>query len=99
MSICLTFESWRNYPGTKFRGAVSKLGDKIQIHGCVYVLFKTWEMVISRRRFAENEKEMNRNKKKLVKGVQSFCFCSLNMQNLWRCRYCRVVPLKLPTPY
>ena len=31
VSIC---ESLRDYPGTKFRGAVSKLGEKIQIRGC-----------------------------------------------------------------
>ena len=48
---------------------------------CVHVLCKTWEMVISRCRFAENGKQMYRNKKKHVKSVQSFlCFCSLNMQ-------------------
>ena len=41
MSICLTFESYRNYPGTEFRGAVSKLGKKIQIRGCVHVLCKS----------------------------------------------------------
>ena len=42
-----------------------------------------WQMVISRRRFAGNGKEMYRNKeKKHVKGVQSFCFRSLVMQNL-----------------
>ena len=28
--------------------------------------------------------------------MQSFCFCSLNMQNLWCCRCRRVVDLKLP---
>ena len=63
-------------------------------------------MVISRRRFAENEKEMythththtrKRKKKKHVKGVQSFCFGSLNMQHLWRCRCRRVVDLDIPT--
>ena len=53
-------------------------------------------MVISRGRFAEKGKEMYRNKKKHVKGVQSFCFCSFNMQNLWRCRCRRVVDLKIP---
>ena len=50
----------------------------------VHVPCKTWKMVISPRRFAENGKE-----------VQSFCFDSLNMQNLWRCRCRRVVDLKL----
>ena len=30
-------------------------------------------------------------KKEHVKGVQSFCFCSLNMQIMWRCRRRRVV--------
>ena len=36
MSICLTFESQRNYPETELRGAVLKLGKKIQIRGCVF---------------------------------------------------------------
>ena len=36
-------------------------------------------MVISRRRFAENLKEMHGIKKKTVKGVQNFCFCQLSM--------------------
>ena len=31
MSVCLTFESLRNYPGTEFRGAVSTLKKDIQI--------------------------------------------------------------------
>ena len=36
MSICLTFESWQDYPGAEFRRAVSKLEKKIQIRGCVF---------------------------------------------------------------
>ena len=52
-------------------------------------------MVISRRRFAENLKEMHGIKKKHVKGVQNFCFCQLSMQILWPCRCSRVVDLKL----
>ena len=63
---------------------------------CVHVLCETWEMVISRRRFAENLKEMHGIKKKHVKGVQNFCFCQLGMQILWRRRCSRVVDLKLP---
>ena len=31
MSVCLTFESYRNYPGTEFRGAVLTLEKNIQI--------------------------------------------------------------------
>ena len=31
MSVCLTFESSRNYPGTEFRGAASTLEKNIQI--------------------------------------------------------------------
>ena len=53
-------------------------------------------MVISRDRFVQNGKEMFRNKKKHVKGVQGFCFRSFFMQNLWPCNCCRVVGLKLP---
>ena len=53
-------------------------------------------MVISRRTFAENLKEMHGIKKRHVKGVQSFCFWQLSMQILWRRRCSRVVDLKLP---
>ena len=46
-------------------------------------------MVISRRRFAELRTGKKCTEiKKHVKGFQSFCFCSLNMQNLWWC-HCR----------
>ena len=69
MSVCLAFESWWDYPGIEFRGVVSKLGKRILIRPCVFTF-----SVISRRRFAENGKEMYRNKKKLVKGVQGFAF-------------------------
>lgn len=36
ISACLTFEKWRDNSGTKFRGAVSKVGEKIQIRGSVF---------------------------------------------------------------
>ena len=62
MSVCLTFESKRDYPGTEFRGI--KAGkENPNSHMCVHVLCKTLEMVIARRRFAENGEEMYRNKK------------------------------------
>ena len=61
MSVCLTFERWRNNPGTEFTGVVSTLEKKIQICPCVNILCKTREMDISRRRFAENEKDMHKN--------------------------------------
>ena len=51
-------------------------------------------MVTSRRRFAENLKEMHGIKKKHVKGVQNFCFSQLSMQILWRRHCSRVVDLK-----
>ena len=59
MSICLTFESERNYPGGECRGAVSKLGKKYQIRVCVFRL----SMVVSSCRFVENGKEMYRSEK------------------------------------
>jgi len=58
ISVCLTFESWRDNSGPEFRGAVSKLGEKIQKWLCVHVLCKTSEIVVSLRRFAENRKEL-----------------------------------------
>lgn len=43
------------------------------------------------------EREQNVQKfKKAREGVQNFCFCSLNIQNLRRCRSRRLVDLKLP---
>mgnify|MGYP000429939719 CR=1 FL=1 len=36
ISVCVTFESKHNYSGTEFRGAVSRLGKKIQICVCVF---------------------------------------------------------------
>jgi len=48
---------------------------------CVHVLCNTWEMVISHCRFAENGKEMYRNKKKACEERTKLpWFCSLNMQ-------------------
>ena len=50
MAICLTFQSLRNYPGTEFRGAVSKLGKKIQIRGCVFtfsVKLEKWSLHVA----------------------------------------------------
>ena len=36
ISVCVTFESWQDYSGTEFRGAVSRLGKKIPIRACVF---------------------------------------------------------------
>ena len=60
MSVCLTFESQQNYPGTEFRGARKEYSN---LHLSVHVLCKAREMVISRRRFVENLKEMHGIKK------------------------------------
>ena len=57
MSVCLlTFESKWDYSGTESRGAVPKLGEKIQNRGCVFTFSVKLEKseVISRRRFAVN---------------------------------------------
>ena len=44
------------------------------------VLPKTSNLVISRCFFADDGKEMDKNEKMHVQSVQSYCFCSLNMQ-------------------
>ena len=36
MSVFVTFKSYQDYSGTEFRGAVSRLGKKIQIRACVF---------------------------------------------------------------
>ena len=73
---------------------MSKLGKKIQIRGCMFrfsVILEKWSFhVADLLRTGRKCTEI----KKHVKGVQSFCFGLLNMQNLWRCRCRRVVDLK-----
>ena len=96
MSFCLTFESWRKYPGTEFRGVVSTLEKNIRI--CAWVF--TFSVNLRNGHFTSQicrELERNaRDYKKHVKGVQNLCFCQLSMQILWRRRCSRVVDLKLP---
>ena len=87
MSVCLTFESQRDYPGTEFRGATSKLRKKIPISACVFrfsVKLEKWSFrVADLPRKGKKCTETKKTKKKHVKDVQSFvCFCSLNVQNL-----------------
>ena len=54
-------------------------------------------MVFLRDRFVQNGKEMFRNKKKHVKGVQGFCFRHLLCKTCGLVTaVCRVVGLKLP---
>ena len=36
MPVCVTFKSYQDYSGTEFRGAVSRLGNKIKIRACVF---------------------------------------------------------------
>ena len=36
ISVCVTFESYHDYSGREFRGAVSTLGKKIQVCVCVF---------------------------------------------------------------
>ena len=75
MSVWLTFESSRNYPGTEFRGAVSTLEKNIQICAWVftfYVKLEKWSFhVADLPRTWKKCTEL----KKHVKGVQNFCFC------------------------
>ena len=75
---------------------MSKLEKKIQIRGCVFtssVKLKKWSFHVAD--LPRTGKKCTEIKKKHVKGRQSFCFCLLNMQNLWRCRCRHVVDLKL----
>ena len=36
ISVCVTFESYQDYSGSEFRGAVSRLGKRIQVCVCVF---------------------------------------------------------------
>ena len=96
MSVCLTFESYQNYSGTEFRGAVSTLEKNIQICARVFtfsVKLEKWSFhVADLPRTWKKCTELRKH----VKGVQNFCFCQLSMQILWRRRCSRVVDLKLP---
>ena len=92
MSVCLTFESlsgtsqqlnlvvWCQSWVTKFKFTCSVKLEKWSFHDA--------DLPRTGKKWTEITK-----KKKHVKGVQSFCFCSLNTQNLWRCRCRRVVEL------
>ena len=97
MSFCLTFESERDYSGTEFRGAISKQGKKIKIRACVFtfpVKLEKWSFDVTNS--PRKRKKCTEIKKQHVRGVQSSCFCSLNMQNLWRCCCRRVEDFTLP---
>ena len=96
ISVCLTFESWRDNSGTEFRGAVSKLGEKIQISGCVFTFSVKLQKQSSH--FADlprTGKNCTDIKTKENEGCAKFLFLSLNMHNLWPCLCRRVVDLKL----
>ena len=59
--ICthLVCEMWPNYPGANVEGAALKFRKRNgNLSLCVHVLHKTLNLVISRRCFAEDGKEM-----------------------------------------
>ena len=61
--------------------AALNLGEKNEnLSPSADVLHNTSNLVISRCCFADDGKEMDRNEKMHVQSVQSYCFCSLNMQ-------------------
>ena len=60
--------------GARFRGENENLSSSAD------VLPKTSNLIISRCCFADDGKEMDKSEKMHVQSVQSFCFCSLNMQ-------------------
>ena len=75
---------------------MSRLGKKIQIYVCVFTFSlkpEKWSFhVADLPRTGKNCTEII----KAREGRANVFFCSLNMQNLWRCRCRRVVDLKLP---
>ena len=91
MSICLTFESWQNNPGTEFRGVVSKLENKIPIRACVF----TFSVKLEKCSFRVADlprmgKEIYRNKKKKAReGRAKLLFFIIN--------YAKFVTLSLPS--
>ena len=61
--------------------AALNLGEKNEnLSPSADVLHNTSNLVISRCCFADDGKEMDRNEKMHVQSVQSYCFCSLNVQ-------------------
>ena len=93
VSIRLAFESLRKCQGTEFRGSVSKLGNLSSRLFTFSVKVQKWSFhVAGLPKTGKKYTEI----KKHVKGVQSFCFCSLSMRKLWRCRCRRVVGLNSP---
>ena len=55
-------------------------GENENLSSSADVLPKTSYLVISRCCFADDGKEIDKNEKMHVHSVQSYCFCSLNMQ-------------------
>ena len=87
-SVCLAFESQRNYPGTVLRGAVSTLEKNIQ--SCTWEFtfsVKLKKMVISRRRYTKNMKEMHGIKKKKARQGRAKVFVFGNQL----CNFCCIV--------
>ena len=66
----ITFTKVANYPGTKLVGMAYKLRKKMKISpSCVHVLHKSLNVVISRYRFAEVDKEMYQNVKRMCRAI------------------------------
>ena len=64
------FTKMANYPGSKLLGMAYKLKKKMKNSlSCVHVLHKTLNVVISRRCFAEDGKEMYLNVKRTCRAI------------------------------
>ena len=87
MSVCLTFESKRNYSGTEFTGAVSKLGEKIEKRRCAFtfsVELEKWSFHVAHSpRTGKKYTEI----KKAREGRAKLLF--------WFIKYAKFVPLSL----
>ena len=69
-----TLKNKTSLNGTQFKGGNENLSSSAD------VLPKTSNLVISRCCFADDGKEMDKNEKMHLQRIQSYCFCSLNLQ-------------------
>ena len=87
MSVCLTFENKRDYSGTVFRGAVSKLGEKIQNRVFTFsVRLEKWPFHVA---------DSPRTGKKCTKIEQAHERRAKLL--FWFIKYANFVPLSLPS--
>ena len=94
---------WPNYPGAEFFGQAFKFRQrKENSPSCAHVLQKTLNLVISRRSFAENGKEMYQNAltcRSSVMLIKTYCFVTFSLASpTWLCKIRRITTTATRAP-